>query len=94
MHPLCHTSTDSLLLATNSQSFQRPSADYSQPHTVNFGNVLRRLAFALASTFLYVAKLYSHSYTVTSTPQEILSFPFMSADTNTKPEFGNLVRSF
>ncbi len=27
------------------------SADYSQPHSDNFGNFLRRLAFALASTF-------------------------------------------
>ncbi len=30
-----------------------PWADYSKPHSDNFGNFLRRLAFALASTFLY-----------------------------------------
>jgi hypothetical protein len=33
--------------------FQRLSADYSQPHSDNFGNFLRRLVFTLASTFLY-----------------------------------------
>ncbi len=32
--------------------FQRPSADYLQPHSGNYGNFLRRLMFALASTFL------------------------------------------
>ncbi len=29
---------------------KRPSADYSQPHPDNFGDFLRRLTFALAST--------------------------------------------
>ncbi len=31
--------------------FQRRSAVYSQPHFDNFGNFVRRIAFALASTF-------------------------------------------
>ncbi len=33
--------------------FQRPSADYSHYHSDIFGNMLRRLAFALASIFSY-----------------------------------------
>jgi hypothetical protein len=62
MHYLCHMkSTDSLTPPPQSLLFQRPLAD-SQPHSHNFGNFLRRLAFALVSTFLYAiywkAKVY------------------------------------
>jgi hypothetical protein len=34
-------------------TFKCPSADYSQFQSDNFGNFLIRLAYALASTFLY-----------------------------------------
>ncbi len=38
-----------------------PQADYSQPHYQNFGNFLRRLTFALASTLLIAYSTYSKS---------------------------------
>ncbi len=47
----CHPNTN--------YPFQRRSADYSQPHSGNFVKFLRRLEFALASTFLYVFGVFS-----------------------------------
>jgi hypothetical protein len=38
---------------THSPSFKSPSANSPDPRSDTFGNFLRRLAFALASTFLY-----------------------------------------
>ncbi len=46
-------SADQHSISLPSFPIQLPSADYSQFHCDNFGNFLRRLAFALASTFLY-----------------------------------------
>ncbi len=37
-----------------SPPFQRPSANYSQRHSDNVCNFMRRIAYALASTFRYV----------------------------------------
>jgi hypothetical protein len=36
--------------------FQRPSLDFSERYSENFGNFLGRLTFSWASTFLYVCK--------------------------------------
>jgi hypothetical protein len=41
--------------------FQRPSTYYSQPNFNNFGNILRRLAFALASYLPLLSFLFSQS---------------------------------
>ncbi len=47
-------STDSLFQPQHTlPPFQRRSTDHSQPRSDSFGNFLRCLAFALASTFTY-----------------------------------------
>ncbi len=38
---------------THPPTFQRPSADYSEPSYNKFGKLMRRLVLALASAFLY-----------------------------------------
>ncbi len=48
--PICHTTTDTQSPITH-KPFQRPSADYSQPHSENLVNFLSNLV--LTSTFLY-----------------------------------------
>ncbi len=54
-HPLCHGFT--VIPPSPTRYFMPPfklfSPKYSKPHSDNYGNYLRRLAFALASIFLY-----------------------------------------
>ncbi len=53
--------------------FHRLSADYSKPHSDNFGIFMRRLAFALPSTFLCaVVTPYAHPYRPLHTISKII----------------------
>jgi hypothetical protein len=53
--PLSHNNTFTVTPHAT-RPFQRPSADFAQCYSENLGNFLGRLAFAWASTFLYVSK--------------------------------------